>query len=152
MKRFIRSHDQTDGFTPKPRISGFNNRKLWIATGVGSLLLIFVLSFYFLSRDLPSLTQLEHYDPELATKIYSQDGVVIKELYTQKRIYVPLEEIPPFLVQAVLATEDHIFYKHWGINVKRFMYVMLINISHMRYQQGASTITQQFSAPVIPES
>lgn len=145
MKRFIRSHDQADGFRPNPTISGFNNRKSWIAIGVGALLLIFALSIYFLSRDLPSLTQLEHYDPELATKIYSQDGVVIKELYTQKRIYVPLEEIPPFLVQAVLATEDHIFYKHWGINVKRFMYVMLINISHMRYQQGASTITQQLA-------
>jgi penicillin-binding protein 1A len=145
MKRFVRSHDQAEGFVPQTTSVDPKNWKSWIAIGGCTLLLIFVLSFYFLSRDLPSLTQLEHYDPELATKIYSQDGVVIKELYTQKRIYVPLEEIPPFLVQAVLATEDHIFYQHWGINVKRFMYAMLINITTMRYQQGASTITQQLA-------
>ncbi|UCE08603.1 MAG: transglycosylase domain-containing protein, partial [bacterium] len=81
----------------------------------------------------------------MATKIYSRDGVVIKELFTKKRILIPLEQMPEYMVQAVLATEDHTFFKHWGVNVKRFMYVMLINLVHMKYQQGASTITQQLA-------
>lgn len=145
MKRYIRHHDQNEEHDLPAASTDSKNWKFRIAIGVGILILVFLLSLYFLSRDLPSLTQLEHYDPELATKIYSQDGVVIKELYTKKRIYVPLEEIPKYMVQAVLATEDHIFYKHWGINIERFMYVMLINLSQMRYKQGASTITQQLA-------
>lgn len=145
MKRYIRSHDQTEGFAPKTTFTRSRGRTLKLAIGLGLLVLIFVLLIYFLSRDLPSLTQLEHYEPELATKIYSQDGVVIKELFTQKRIYVPLEEIPDYMVKAVLATEDHIFYQHWGINLKRFIYAMFINVVKLRYEQGASTVTQQLA-------
>jgi penicillin-binding protein 1A len=119
--------------------------KFRIFGGCLALFLFLIIYLYMLSRDLPSLRQLEQYDPELATKIYSQDGVSIKELFTKKRIFMPLEEIPEYMVQAVLATEDHTFYKHWGVNVKRFIYVMLINFVHMRYQQGASTLTQQLA-------
>ncbi|MDZ7376880.1 MAG: transglycosylase domain-containing protein, partial [candidate division KSB1 bacterium] len=104
-----------------------------------------IIYIAILSQDLPSLSQLENYDPELATKLYSRDGVVIKELFTKKRIFIPLEQIPDNMIKAVLATEDRIFYKHWGINVKRFTYVMLVNLIHFRYQQGASTITQQLA-------
>ena len=85
---------------------------------------------------MPSLTQLEQYEPELATKLYSADGVVIKELYTQKRILIPLNEMPDYLKQAVLATEDHIFFAHWGVNIKRFtkraINVFLIVLDSMR--------------------
>ncbi|MBN2013427.1 PBP1A family penicillin-binding protein [candidate division KSB1 bacterium] len=107
-----------------------------------------ILSFgvvLFLSRDLPSLTQLEQYEPELATKVYSRDGVIIKELFTQKRMLISLDDMPDYVWQSVVATEDHIFYDHWGLNIPRFVKAMFVNIASMNYQQGASTITQQLA-------
>ncbi len=50
--------------------------------------------FWTLYRDLPSLEQLENYNPDLVTRIFSADGVLLKELYTQRRVFVDLEEIP----------------------------------------------------------
>ncbi len=144
MKRHIRNSISENSIPEKKEEKSFN-WKIWIPLGIIFFILIVVVYILFLSRDLPSLTQLEHYEPELATKIYSQDGVVIKELFTKKRIYTPLNEIPEYMSQAVLATEDHTFYEHWGVNVERFMYAMLINLAHMSYEQGASTLTQQLA-------
>jgi len=146
MQRYRRNMEHNEFIeNDKEKSPLFQSWKFRIIVGISLLFLIVIIYLLVLSRDLPSLTQLEHYDPELATKIYSQDGVVIKELFTKKRILIPLDQIPENMINAVLATEDHTFFKHWGINVKRFMYVMLINLAHMRYQQGASTITQQLA-------
>jgi len=144
MRRKTRSYDT---FEPHNK-TGISLRKKFFWSGIViivTLVIFFSIWIYVLSLDLPSLTQLEHYEPELATKLYSQDGVVIKELYTQKRILIPLSEVPDYMWQAILATEDHMFYSHWGINVERFMYIMFVNLLHFEYQQGASTITQQLA-------
>jgi len=146
MKRYRRNMEKNEVIEENKEKSSYSQNWIFrIFVGLCLIFIILIIYLYILSRDLPSLTQLEHYDPELATKIYSQDGVIIKELFTKKRILIPLDQIPEYMVQAVLATEDHKFYKHWGINVKRFMYVMFINLAHMKYQQGASTITQQLA-------
>ena len=59
----------------------------WVSLGIvfsGAIsVLLFVL---FLSRDLPSLEQLENYDPDLVTRIYSSDGKILSELFLQKRV------------------------------------------------------------------
>ncbi|MBD3290696.1 PBP1A family penicillin-binding protein [candidate division KSB1 bacterium] len=144
MRRRIRNYNQHENNSiDKEAIRRKILKNLLILAAAG--LIAFIGWVIYLSLDLPSLTQLEHYDPELATKIYSIDGKVIKELYTQKRILIPLEEAPDYMWQAVIATEDHIFFDHWGINLKRFAYAMMINIAHFRYKQGASTITQQLA-------
>ena len=59
--------------------------------------------FWTISRGLPSLEQLENYDPDLVTRIFSADGVLLKELYTQRRVFVDLEEIAVDLVNAAVA-------------------------------------------------
>jgi penicillin-binding protein 1A len=135
-----------------PNISTFMQYFHFTAKGLVLVGLLFVafssLTFaviIYLSRDLPSLTQLEQFEPELATKVYSRDGVIIKELFTQKRMLIPLEEMPDYMWQAVLSTEDHIFFDHWGLNLPRFAKAMFVNVISMNYQQGASTITQQLA-------
>ena len=144
MRRRIRNYNQHEN-----RLQYKHSRRQVILRNLIILVSIGIVAvigwIIYLSLDLPSLTQLEHYDPEQATKIYSMDGKVIKELYTQKRILIPLEEVPDYMWQAVIATEDHIFFDHWGVNLKRFAYAMLINVAHLRYKQGASTITQQLA-------
>ena len=63
----------------------------WISLGIILSGAIIVLLFIgFLSRDLPSLEQLENYDPDLVTRIYSADGKVLNELFVQKRVFVEL--------------------------------------------------------------
>ena len=70
----------------------------------------------FLARDLPSLEQLENYDPDLVTRIYSADGVVLNELFVQKRVFVELHRIPEYMKNAVIASEDRRYYDHWGLS------------------------------------
>jgi penicillin-binding protein 1A len=99
----------------------------------------------YLGYHLPSFDQLENYNPELATKVYSADGVLIKEFFTERRLYTSLSKIPDNMVKAVLAIEDHRFYQHWGIAPLRFMRAALSDILTMSRQQGASTLTQQLA-------
>ena len=66
----------------------------------------------FLSRDLPSLEQLENYDPDLVTRIYSADGKVLNELFVQKRVFIELDKIPDHMQHAVVSSEDRRFFDH----------------------------------------
>ena len=64
---------------------------IWVSMAIIFSGAVFVLMFIlFLSRDLPSLEQLENYDPDLVTRIYSADGEVLSELFVQKRVFVEL--------------------------------------------------------------
>ena len=104
-----------------------------------SLLLI------LLSRDLPSLEQLENYDPDLVTRIYSSDGKVLNELFVQKRVFIELEKIPVHMQNAIIASEDRRFYSHWGLSMRSVARAILINTLSMSYRQGFSTLTQQLA-------
>ena len=99
-----------------------------------SLLLI------LLSRDLPSLEQLENYDPDLVTRIYSSDGKVLNELFVQKRVFIELEKIPVHMQNAIIASEDRRFYSHWGLSMRSVARAVLINTLSMSYRQGFSTL------------
>ena len=123
----------------------------WIQIGLRLffvLLICGVVGFVYLlilSRDLPSLEQLENYDPDLVTRIYSEDGVLLNELFTQRRVYVDLEQIPKDFVNATLSSEDHRFRSHWGISLRDFLRAVAINTITLSYRQGFSSITQQLA-------
>ncbi|MFQ5707327.1 MAG: penicillin-binding protein 1A [bacterium] len=109
------------------------------------VLLVGYFYLFFISRNLPSLQQLEDYRPKLASKVYSADMHIIKEYYEQKRSFVSFESIPDTLKRAVIATEDRRFYQHWGMDLRRWPRIILINLLSLSYKQGASTITQQLA-------
>jgi penicillin-binding protein 1A len=94
---------------------------------------------------LPSLSQLEDYQPNLITRIYSDDGAVLKEFYKERRILVPLAKMPPHLLNALISKEDRKFRRHWGVDLHRFGGALWADLKAMRYAQGASTITQQLA-------
>ena len=118
----------------------------WVSLGIvfsgAVLVLLFIL---FLSRDLPSLEQLENYDPDLVTRIYSADGEVLSELFVQKRVFVELNNIPKHMQDAVIASEDRRFYEHWGLSLRSVARAISINILSLSYRQGFSTLTQQLA-------
>ena len=121
-------------------------RIFWISLGIILFGAIIVLLFIgFLSRDLPSLEQLENYDPDLVTRIYSSDGKVLNELFVQKRVFVELFNIPTHMQDAVIASEDRRFYEHWGLSLRSVARAIGINILSLSYRQGFSTLTQQLA-------
>ena len=118
----------------------------WISLGIILSGAIVVLLFIgLLSRDLPSLEQLENYDPDLVTRIYSADGKVLNELFVQKRVFVELYNIPAQMQNAVVASEDRRFYEHWGLSLRSVARAIGINILSLSYRQGFSTLTQQLA-------
>ncbi|MBI3598790.1 MAG: PBP1A family penicillin-binding protein [Nitrospirae bacterium] len=100
---------------------------------------------YYFSQDLPELNKLKHYEPSQATRVYSDDHRVIGQFYTEKRIFVPLAEMPPEMFQAILAVEDARFYEHKGFDTFRIIGAFLRNLEGFEVRQGASTITQQIT-------
>lgn len=93
---------------------------------------------------LPSLEQLENPRLEISTQIYSADGEILDQFSIKNRTPVTLDQLPPGLIEALIATEDKQFYDHWGVNASRFVRQMIINVITFR-QAGASTVTQQLA-------
>jgi penicillin-binding protein 1A len=97
-------------------------------------------------QNLPDIAQLEEYEPSIVTYVYSDDEEVIGEYALQKRIPVAFDEIPDYLKEAVIATEDPRFYTHSGIDflgILRAVKKDLKLIFTLRKLHGGSTITQQ---------
>ena len=112
-----------------------------IALGMLGVLSIILI----LSRDLPSLEQLENYDPDLVTRIYSTDGKILNELFVQKRVFIELDKIPVHMQYAVVSSEDRRFFDHWGLSMRSIARAVMINTLSLSYRQGFSTLTQQLA-------
>ncbi|WP_110112664.1 transglycosylase domain-containing protein [Bacillus sp. CGMCC 1.16541] len=84
---------------------------------------------------------------------YTDDGEeVLDEVHHgEKRYWIPIDEISPFLLQATLAVEDKRFYQHHGFDYKRIAGAVLADIKAMSKVQGASTITQQYARNLFLE-
>ena len=108
-------------------------------------LIVIFSSILFLSKNLPSLEQLENYDPDLVTRIYSSDGKVLDELFVQKRVFTELSQIPEHMLHAVVSSEDRKFYNHWGLSLRSVARAIMINTLSLSYRQGFSTLTQQLA-------
>ena len=121
--------------------------------GVGALTLLFVIvvgvaalwAFTILPRSLPSVTALETLQPIQGTKIYDDNDEPMTELHVERRILVPLAQIPQSLRDAILATEDRRFYSHWGIDPIGVARAVIQNYRRGRIVEGGSTITQQLT-------
>lgn len=98
--------------------------------------------------DLPSLASLEDYTSSewsLPTKIYSRDGKLISSLYEERREIVNVNELPPELIQAVIAIEDSRFFEHNGIDFTGITRAAIKNVLAGRIVEGGSTLTQQLA-------
>jgi len=91
---------------------------------------------------LPSIDPVVNYSPKLPLRVLTADGVEIAQFGTERRLYLPLAQVPKLMRDAVLAVEDARFHEHSGIDPKgiaRALYALLTGGE----RQGASTITQQ---------
>lgn len=112
-------------------------------------LIVFGIAFVVVlnySVGLPDYQQLAVYKPQVTSRLYSGDGSFLAEYATEKRMFVPVESIPPLVRQSFLAAEDKNFYTHGGIDLTGLTRAVLMNIKNLgsgRRPVGASTITQQ---------
>jgi penicillin-binding protein 1A len=107
---------------------------------------------YRMYQTLPTVGQLENIEPPLSSKVVGRDGTLIHEFSIEKRSWVSLSDVPRDLVNAVIAIEDRKFYSHWGVDMKRIIGAVLVNIGRRHYAQGASTLTQQLARNVYLSS
>ncbi|MBM3542054.1 MAG: penicillin-binding protein 1A, partial [Alphaproteobacteria bacterium] len=114
---------------------------------VGTLgLVVGLYLFWHYGRDLPDHKQLADYQPAIVTRVHTGDGRLVAEFATERRVFVPVSEVPQRVVDAFLASEDSEFYSHPGVNVfsiARAAFQNLTNVAADRRPKGASTITQQ---------
>jgi penicillin-binding protein 1A len=120
------------------------HKKKLIISGIVFLVFLGIYIPYIVSG-LPSLEDLENPKAELATKVYSIDGEVLDQFYIKNRTYVSLHQLPPHVINALVATEDKNFRDHWGVDLTRFIRAMIKNIVTLHLREGASTITQQLA-------
>ena len=105
--------------------------------------------WYVWSSNLPYIGSLREYNPPIITEIYSSDGEVIGRFWDEKRIIIPLEEVPRHLIHAFIAAEDARFYEHEGVDIPSIARAFIKNVMARKIEQGGSTITQQVTKSLL---
>lgn len=134
------------GSDPKRKGPSFNVVSIpikWIAGVLAVIMIAGFLFIWYLSLGLPSIDELENPRTDVASLIKSREGVVIDKFFYENRTTVPIEDISPNVVNALIATEDHRFYSHWGVDMKRMASLPFYFIQGKF--QGGSTIAMQLA-------
>ncbi len=143
--------DQT-GKKEKKKRKRFNYIAKFWTLYVLSLLLV-VLFFYgivvgFFGK-LPTFRQLENPNSNLASEVISSDGRILGTYYIENRSNVTYRQISPYLINALIATEDVRFEEHSGIDPRALLRV-LYGLLTGKHKGGGSTITQQLAKNLFP--
>ena len=122
-----------------------------ILTGIAGVFLIFFMiakgSFGFM----PSFEELENPQSNLATEIYSVDGKVLDKYFIREnRTFVNYENLPPELIQALIAVEDVRFYRHSGIDLRGLARSIKGILTGNTSSGGGSTLSQQLAKMLFP--
>jgi penicillin-binding protein 1A len=99
--------------------------------------------YHYINEELPRISTLSDYRPPIISSVYADDGRKIGEFAAERRIVIPLGEMPENLINAFVAAEDSRFWKHPGIDVVGILRAFFKNLEAGTIVQGGSTITQQ---------
>ncbi len=127
-----------------------NMKRVFITIFILGLLSPFALVAYYLFAYDYDISKLVNYKPEVTTRIYDKDGKKIANVFNKKhRYYATFDEIPPRIIEALVAIEDTTFFEHPGINIDAIFRAALKVIKAGKAVEGASTITQQLVKNVL---
>ncbi len=112
-------------------------------------MLILIISVALLETTLPPAYLIENYTPPNATEILDRNGKRLYTYFLQIRETAQSKEIPSFVKNAFVSVEDKRFYEHSGIDLKRVIKAIIVDIITMKPHQGGSTITQQLARNVF---
>ncbi len=123
---------------------------LLIFAGVGFLAVVgFIIAAL---QGLPSLSDLQDYQPPVSSRVHAGDGALVAEFADQQRVFVPIEQIPDHVKNAFVAVEDARFFEHSGLDYQGLARAVLripLDVIQGRRIQGASTITQQVAGNML---
>lgn len=130
-----------------PKKSAFYLRILW---SVYFFLLLFIFLIFILISErklgyLPLFEDLENPRNNLASELYSEDNKLIAKFFIENRTFVEFKDLSPYLIDALIATEDIRFYRHSGVDVRGLGRVFFRTILAQQNTGGGSTITQQLA-------
>jgi penicillin-binding protein 1A len=111
--------------------------------GIAAVGLLAGLMFGY-ALEMPGVDQLQRSRPDIISYVYSDDGRILGQFAHEKRILVTYEQIPEKVKHAVVSVEDANFFKHTGIDVRRFATAVTRDIL-LGERKGASTLTMQLS-------
>lgn len=108
-----------------------------------ALVITFALWILWCIYTMPDIEKAVERTRQPSTMIIAENG---NEIHSFGNVYsevVYLDELPPYVADAVISTEDRRFYEHFGFDIISFTRAMLVNLWHRSYVQGGSTISQQ---------
>ena len=115
---------------------------MWLVCLIPLFTILYLRYVEIESDSLPSISMLENKEELLATSIYADDGITsMGKFWKVNRISVNYNEISPFVISALISTEDERFKEHSGIDAKALVRAII----GMGESGGASTITQQLA-------
>ncbi|MBZ7928194.1 penicillin-binding protein 1A [Campylobacter molothri] len=104
---------------------------------------VIYVGYLFTSVDTQDYT-FKEYKPPLTTQIFDRNGKLVANIFEQHRFYVKYDELPPRLIEALVAIEDTSFFEHNGVNIDAIFRAGLKVIKNAgKPVEGASTLTQQ---------
>ena len=139
----------------RPKRKPRRNRAGLVLAVTGGFVVVVILALAALVRlteaSLPPVPSWEEYADSVpkVSRILAADGSVIREIYSERRTLIAPDNLPPLLVNAVLAAEDAGFMEHEGLSYAGIARAMAKNILRGRISQGGSTISQQVVKQVL---
>ena len=129
---------------------------LWavFGTGILTVVLAFVAIWFGMIGYMPDIEDLQNPINRFATQVYSADGKVLGtwNLNKENRIVIPYKKMSPYLIKALVATEDERFYEHSGIDFRALgRAIVKRGILGQTNAGGGSTITQQLAKQLYSE-
>ncbi len=121
------------------RFIGWVFSALVLAIPMAALTVGFVIWAY--SEGLPDPEELASYEPQTLSRVYSEDGILMDEYLRERRVFVPIDEVPDLVKQAFISAEDKNFYSHPGFDARGMVSAAIDTLQGNT--RGASTITQQ---------
>ncbi|MBL4647503.1 MAG: penicillin-binding protein 1A [Gammaproteobacteria bacterium] len=123
-------------------------RKRHIFLKIFFLLLIVItiigtIAVMYLEQQLPDVSKLKTIQLQVPMRIFTNDGKLFAKFGEKRRIPVEIKDVPPLLINALIATEDHRFYEHSGVDIIGLARAAIKLYVTGKKDQGGSTITMQ---------
>jgi penicillin-binding protein 1A len=138
-------------------MKGKNNSRKYVIWFWAIFIFPFILTitiFILISRgklgQMPSFTELENPEYYLAAEVYSEDEVLLGKIALENRTWTEYKDISPYLIGALIATEDIRYYRHSGIDIRGIGRAIFRTIILGQNTGGGSTITQQLAKQLYP--
>jgi len=138
-------------FNPNNFWSVFRKVQMVLWSAVLFVILFFIGVSYGLLGEMPDLEKIQNPRSAITTTIYSADYETIGSYFTENRIEVSYNELSPYLVKALVATEDKRFYDHSGIDLKGLFRAVVRTGLLGQEGGGGSTLTQQLAKNLFHE-